>query len=161
MHLEDGLEVLIEVLVGHAAQLVEDASDFDAIIGVRVSSSFGCDQEPLLVAMVEACLPDVGRVVVDISQHKASLIWQLLVFLHSMACLRAQGECEPFPEPPETVKAIARARDRRAVLNQLYPDGSFGIFPYEVEALVERAELLPRSMVAGRELGEPLPDLSG
>ena len=82
------------------------------------------------------------------------------IFLHSMACLRAQGECEPFPEPPETVKAIARARDRRAVLNQLYPGGSFGIFPYEVEALVERGELLPRSMVAGRELGEPLPDLS-
>jgi hypothetical protein len=82
------------------------------------------------------------------------------IFLHSMACLRAQGECEPFPKPPETVKALARARDRRAVLNQLYPGGSFGIFPYEVEALVERGELLPRSMVAGRELGEPLPDLS-
>jgi hypothetical protein len=36
-----------------------------------------------------------------------------------MACLRAQGECEPFPEPPATVKAIARARDREATLNQL------------------------------------------
>jgi hypothetical protein len=82
-------------------------------------------------------------------------------FLHSMDCLRAQGDCEPFPEPPETVKAIAKARDRRAVLNQLYPNGSFGIFPYEVEALLERGELVPRSMVAGRELGEPLPDLSG
>jgi hypothetical protein len=35
------------------------------------------------------------------------------VFLHSMDCLRAQGDCEPFPEPPETVKSIARARDRR------------------------------------------------
>ena len=41
VHLEDGLEMLIEVLVGHAAQLVEDAPDFDAIIGVRVGSSFG------------------------------------------------------------------------------------------------------------------------
>jgi hypothetical protein len=82
-------------------------------------------------------------------------------FLHSMDCLRAQGDCEPFPEPPETVKTIAEARDRRAALNQLYPNGSFGIFPYEVDALVERGELLPRSLVAGRELGEPLPDLSG
>ena len=81
-------------------------------------------------------------------------------FLHSMDCLQAQGECEPFPEPPETVKAIAKARDRRVALNQLYPNGSFGIFPYEVEALVERGELVPRSLVAGRELGEPLPDLS-
>jgi hypothetical protein len=56
-------------------------------------------------------------------------------FLHSMDCLRAQGEGETiFPEPPETVKAIARARDRRTVLNQLYPPGSFGVFPYDVEA---------------------------
>ena len=82
------------------------------------------------------------------------------VFLHSMACLRAQDECEPFPEPPETVKAIARARDRRAALSELYPSGTFGIFPYEVEDLIERAELVPRSLVAGRELGEPVEDLS-
>jgi hypothetical protein len=82
------------------------------------------------------------------------------IFLHSMGCLRAQGECEPFPEPPETVKAIARARDRRAALNQLYPSGTFGFFPYDAQALVERGELVPRSLVAGRDLGEPLPDLS-
>jgi O-methyltransferase involved in polyketide biosynthesis len=84
------------------------------------------------------------------------------IFLHSMDCLRAQGSAagEPFPEPPETVKAIARARDRGAALSQLYPNGSFGIFPYEVEALLERGQLVPRSLVAGRELGEPLEDLS-
>src|SRR3954469_6752741 len=60
--------MLVEVLVGHAAQLVEDASDFDTIISVRVSSSFGGDQEPLGAF---ACLPDVGRVVVDVSEHEA------------------------------------------------------------------------------------------
>jgi hypothetical protein len=82
-------------------------------------------------------------------------------FLHSMDCLRAQGEGKTtFPEPPETVKALARARDRGAALNRLYPSGSFGVFPYEVEPLLERGELVPRSLVAGRELGEALPDLS-
>ena len=82
-------------------------------------------------------------------------------FLHSMDCLRAQGAGEiTFPEPPETIKAITRARDRRGALNQLYPGGSFGVFPYEVEPLVERGELVPRSMVVGRELGEVLEDLS-
>jgi hypothetical protein len=82
-------------------------------------------------------------------------------FLHSLACMRAQGEGKTtFPEPPETVKAIARARDRGAALDQLYPSGSFGIFPYDVEALLERGELVPRSLVAGRELGEVLEDLS-
>src|SRR5215216_4429883 len=67
VHLEDGLEMLIEVLVGHAAQLVEDAPDFDAIVGVRVSSSFSDNQEPLLGAS-EACLSDVGGVVVNVSE---------------------------------------------------------------------------------------------
>ena len=82
-------------------------------------------------------------------------------FLHSMDCLRAQGDGVPFPEPPETVKAIARAKDRRAALDQLYPGGSFGVFPYEPVALVERGELVPRSLVAGRDLGDgPIPDLS-
>jgi hypothetical protein len=81
-------------------------------------------------------------------------------FLHSVDCLRAQGDCEPFPEPPETLMAIARARDRRAAFDQLYPMGSLSVFPYEVEALVGRGELVPRSLVAGRELGEPLEDLS-
>jgi len=82
-------------------------------------------------------------------------------FLHSMDCLRAQGEGEiTFPEPPETIKAIARARDKGAALHHLYPPGSFGVFPYDVEALLERGELVPRSMVVDRELGEPLEDLS-
>jgi hypothetical protein len=81
-------------------------------------------------------------------------------FLHSMDCLRAQGDCEPFPEPPETLKAVARARNRRVAFDRLYPRGSLSVFPYEEEALVERGELVPRSLVAGRELGEPLEDLS-
>jgi hypothetical protein len=99
------------------------------------------------------CLEDGSRYYYDPTSAEC--------FLHSMDCLRAQGEGETtFPEPPETVKAIARARDRRAVLNQLYPPGSFGVFPYEVEVLLERGELVPRSLVAGRELGEVLVDLS-
>ncbi len=83
-------------------------------------------------------------------------------FLHSMECLRAQGEGETsFPEPPETLRALLRAKDRAAALAQVYGSGSFfDIFPYEPEALVERGELVPRSMVAGSELGEVLEDLS-
>jgi hypothetical protein len=82
-------------------------------------------------------------------------------FLHSMDCLRAQGDGETsFPEPPVTVRAITRAKDRAAALEQVYQSGSFDIFPYEPEALVERGKLVPRSMVAGRELGEVLEDTS-
>jgi hypothetical protein len=35
-----------------------------------------------------------------------------------------------------------------------------GLFPYDEEAIVGRGEIVPRSLV-GRDLGEPIPDLSG
>jgi hypothetical protein len=57
------------------------------------------------------------------------------------------------------LKAITRARDRRGALYQLY-GGTFGIFPYDEDALIERGELVPRSVVVGRELGEPVEDYS-
>ncbi len=82
-------------------------------------------------------------------------------FLHSLECLRAQGEGKTsFPEPPETVRALLRAKDRAAALKQVYGNGSFTLIPYDTEALVLRGELVPRSMVVGKELGEALPDLS-
>jgi|SRR5215213_5138785 len=80
-------------------------------------------------------------------------------YLHSLDCLRAQADAEPFPEPPETLKAITRAKDRTAALNKLY-GGTFDVFPYDKQGLVARGELVPRSMVVGYELGEPIPNLS-
>jgi hypothetical protein len=76
-----------------------------------------------------------------------------------MDCLRAQAECKPFPKPPEIVRAIARAKDWGAALNQVF-SATFDIFPYDVEALVEHGEIVPHSLVVGRELGRPLGDLS-
>lgn len=35
-----------------------------------------------------------------------------------------------------------------------------GLFPYDEEAIVGHGEIVPRSLV-GRDLGEPIPDLSG
>jgi hypothetical protein len=71
-------------------------------------------------------------------------------FLHSLECLRAQGEGKTsFPEPPETVWALLRAKDRAAALAQLYGSGAFDIFPYDKEAIVERAELVP--LYGGRQ----------
>jgi hypothetical protein len=79
---------------------------------------------------------------------------------HIFDCLHCQGEGVPFPEPPEVVKAIARARDREAALRQVAGGGDL-LFPYEVEPLLQRGKIVPRSLVHGRELGEgPLPDLS-
>jgi hypothetical protein len=80
-------------------------------------------------------------------------------YLHSMDCLRAQYEGKPYPEPPDTIMALTKARDRSAALDQI-AGGTFDVFPYDKEILVERGELVPRSMVAGHESGESLEDLS-
>jgi hypothetical protein len=81
-------------------------------------------------------------------------------FLHSMSCLRAQGEGKTtFPEPPPKVKAIARAKDRAAAFEKVY-SGDLVVMPYDVQALIERGEFVPVSMVVGRELGEVAEDLS-
>jgi hypothetical protein len=71
-------------------------------------------------------------------------------FLHGCGCIRAGYEGEPFPEPPQTIKALTRARDRGAALAQV----AGGTFPYDKQALVERGGLVPQSLVTGRELGE-------
>jgi hypothetical protein len=79
------------------------------------------------------------------------------LFLFGCACLRA-GAPENRPEPPEIVRALVRAKDRRAALAALAPNP---LFPYEYEPFVERGELVHRSMVAGRDVdGEPCEDLS-
>ena len=82
------------------------------------------------------------------------------VFLHNSECLEAQSAGKTtFPEPPPVVKAIARARDRTAALKKVF-EGGYMVMPYDTEALVERGEFVPVSMVVGRELGEVAENLS-
>jgi hypothetical protein len=105
VYIEDALEVLVEVLVGQAAHLVEDASDFDALIGVRVSSSFGGYQEPHCAFI---CLPVVGRIVVVLSL--ASLI------LPRVGCGRRSAritDVDQLIQSPEPERGPERQRQRR------------------------------------------------
>src|SRR5215216_7710656 len=74
-------------------------------------------------------------------------------FLHACACVRAGSEGEPFPEPPETIKALTRARNRAAALEATC-GGGFGLFPCEREALLERGELVPALWI------HPIEDMS-
>lgn len=62
-------------------------------------------------------------------------------FLHACACIRAGYEGEPFPEPPEAIRALTRARNRAAALDTAC-GGGLGLFPYERAALLERGELV-------------------
>jgi hypothetical protein len=84
----------------------------------------------------------------------------LEILLYSLECLKLQGDEVPYPEPPEIVLALARAKDRRSVLSELMGSPTVGFLPFEPEPFIERGELVYRSLVAGRELGESIPDLS-
>ncbi len=82
-------------------------------------------------------------------------------FRHTMSCLDAQAEGVPFPEPPEIYRKIAQAQDRRKALGVLGGKSSFTMLPYELDPLLERGELVERSMVVGHDLGEgPILDCS-
>ena len=79
-------------------------------------------------------------------------------FLHFCEYLRTHDQPER-PEPPEVVKALTQAKDRASALDEV---GGWGwdIFPYDKQALVERGEIVPISLVVGRELEELISDLS-
>ncbi len=84
----------------------------------------------------------------------------LEILLYSLECLELQGEGVPYPEPPAVVYAIANAKDRVGALTELMGSLTLGYLPFEAEPFIERGEMVPRSLVAGRELGEPIEDFS-
>ncbi len=79
-------------------------------------------------------------------------------FLFFTDSMRADHRREPRPEPPEVLRAVADARDRRAALSHIMDGGSH--LPLDREALVERGAFVPRRLVSGQGVGEPAEDLS-
>jgi hypothetical protein len=73
-------------------------------------------------------------------------------FKHAAEAMRADYEGRPRPmEPPEILRAVARARNRRAALAQLYPEWETQrpFCAYDLEALVETGELVPLPFAPG------------
>jgi len=79
-------------------------------------------------------------------------------FLFLTGCMRAEYKREPRPEPPELLRAVSNARDRGEALSRVM--GGYNHLPLDEGLLVERGELVPRSLVAGRDVNEPVRDLS-
>jgi hypothetical protein len=80
-------------------------------------------------------------------------------FLFFSDSMKADHNGDPRPAPPDILQAIAGARDREDALSRAL--GGFShLLPVYKDALVERGEFVPRELVVGRELGEPLEDLS-
>src|SRR3712207_1147725 len=72
---EDALELAVEVLDGVRAELVEDAADLDASVGVGVAATPGGDQE---AAGAGAVVADDRVVVVRVAEDDAGLEGQLV-----------------------------------------------------------------------------------
>jgi hypothetical protein len=74
------------------------------------------------------------------SRHEAAVD----LFQHSTACLHADYKGEPRPGAPPILHAVARAKDRRAALAQVYPhwptQRPFSAF--DLHTLVNRGELV-------------------
>jgi hypothetical protein len=82
-------------------------------------------------------------------------IAQIELFGHAMRSAYTDYKGEPRPDPPEILRALAGAKDRKAALERFYPArGSMLFYTYDLEALFERGELVPRSFMAGGEVGE-------
>jgi hypothetical protein len=88
------------------------------------------------------------------------------LFLWGCDCACADT-VEERPEPPPVIEALVQAKDRRSALHKVYPSmatehpATFVMVPFDIDAFLERGELVHRSLVAGRELDdEPVDDLS-
>lgn len=76
-------------------------------------------------------------------------------FLFFTQSMRADYRREPRPEPPEVLRAVGAAKDRRDALERVM-DG-YAFLPVDADALVERGEFVPRSLDgAGWEYGDGL-----
>ncbi len=69
-----------------------------------------------------------------------------VTFLYFAESMDADYRREVRPEPPELLKAVGNARDRRSALDRVM-DG-YSHLPLNLDALIERGEFLPRSLVA-------------
>lgn len=73
-------------------------------------------------------------------------------FRYFADCMDADWKREPRGEPPELLKAVAGAKDRREALPRVM--GDYNHLPVDGEALVECGEFKPRSLVAGKTYEE-------
>jgi hypothetical protein len=71
-------------------------------------------------------------------------------FLFFSDSMTADHKCEPRPDPPYILQAVAGARNRADALSRAI-SGYSHLLPIDREALIERGEFVPRSLVAGVE----------
>jgi len=71
----------------------------------------------------------------------------IVLFLYLMDSSRTVYSGSPRPEPPELLRAVAAAKNRREAFSRICPGGVVLSLPVDAEALVERGEFVPRPLV--------------
>jgi len=86
----------------------------------------------------------------DGSRHfyESEQVWWEL-FRHHSDCIRADYRGAPRPAPSAILEAVLRAKDRRSAVGRLYASDPAPPTAYDLEELVERGGLVPRSFLAG------------
>jgi hypothetical protein len=74
-----------------------------------------------------------------------------VMFRWFYASLRAVYEGEARPSPPEFVRAVANAKDRRRAYDVVSPGGA-AFMILDEEALIERGEIVPRRISPSEDL---------
>jgi hypothetical protein len=85
--------------------------------------------------------------------YEPEKVWSEL-FLHGSKCLEADHRSAQRPEPPAILEAVARARDRRSAVGRILGEDPAPLTAYDLEEIVERGELVPRSFLADHSYGE-------
>ena len=73
------------------------------------------------------------------------------MFAFFSASLRGVYHGKKRPEPPEVIRAIAKARDRKRAYRTVFPDGA-AFMVLDEEALVGRGEIVPRRISPSEKL---------
>jgi hypothetical protein len=90
------------------------------------------------------------------------------LFMHWCECMKA-GSAHNWPPAPELVRKLREAKNPKAALEQIYPQGpsSFYSLVYDPQILVDKRRLEPRGLVAHREpdtgewyIGDPYEETS-
>src|SRR5215211_6284625 len=108
VRLEEGLEVLVEVLYGHVTQPVQDAPDLHARVGVRIGSPPPAGHQEHLPC--QASPAHVLGVVVRVPQHETRFVGQLLDQKRGDAAVGGIGRGEPrgqrYPHPGHRARQV-------------------------------------------------------
>ena len=114
------------------------------------------------LAKLEAGRPKNGFTLVDGSRYvyDPDTVWKELFIPTVDETINCDYEGRPRPAPPALLQALARAKDRRHAIAQIYPEWRYRppMCGYDLEALVESGVFVAVPLVKGYPVIEAPPE---